>query len=237
MRMDRSIKVLLVEDNVTDALVARDELLHAVGVVFAVEHFERLQSALDLLAEQKAGQEFDVILLDLNLPDSEGLATFKRLAAAAPSIPTVVLSHRDDEGLALQALEAGAQDYLVKGQAEGLLVRAIRYAIQRRQAEETLLASQRQLQNIIDSGQSLIYTLDLEGRITLANESLEALLGVPKGGLLGKTRTENNAGISATRRHHCPPPKRWARPAATWPMLPAPRVSRRSLALPEARLR
>jgi len=123
--------MLLVEDNATDALVACDELAHAIDVTITVEHATRLQAAPALLA----GASFDVVLLDLSLPDCDGLDTFLQLRAAAPEVPEVVLSHRTDEALALQAVPAGAQDYLVKGGAEDLLVRAIRYAIERARAD------------------------------------------------------------------------------------------------------
>jgi DNA-binding NtrC family response regulator len=76
-----------------------------------------------------------VILLDLSLPDSHGYETFTRMMAAAPDIPIVVMSGLDDETVAMQAVRAGAQDYLPKGQADGnLLARAIRYAIERKEA-------------------------------------------------------------------------------------------------------
>jgi diguanylate cyclase (GGDEF)-like protein/PAS domain S-box-containing protein len=131
---DAAIRVLLVEDNATDALVVRDELACALGVLFVVQHVVRLQLALDCLADQT----FDVVLLDLSLPDSDGLDTFQRLRAQALELPVLVLSHRADEQLALSSVQAGAQDYLVKGQSEGLLVRAIRHAIERAQAANVL---------------------------------------------------------------------------------------------------
>lgn len=138
---DKIIRVLLVEDNATDALLARDEMAHALHATFVVEQAQRLRTALALLTEKT----FDVILLDLSLPDSEGLATFSGLQAAAPGVPVVVLSHRADEQLALQAVQAGAQDYLVKGQVEGMLVRAIRHAIERAHADRALRRSEADL--------------------------------------------------------------------------------------------
>ena len=140
------IRVLLVEDNAADALLVREELARAVGVVFQVQHAVLLQRALDLLPSQN----FDVVLLDLSLPDSDGLDTFGRLQQVASDLPVLVLSHRADEDLALKSVQAGAQDYLVKGQSAGLLVRAIRHAIERaqaanglRRATSDLLAAQR----------------------------------------------------------------------------------------------
>ena len=86
------IRVLLVEDNATDALVAQDELQHAVGVRFEVVHCVRLESALEHLAKA----HFDVVLLDLTLPDSDGLETFTQLHVQQPEVPVVLLSHRAD---------------------------------------------------------------------------------------------------------------------------------------------
>jgi len=81
----------------------------------------------------------DVVLLDLSLPDGHGLSNIERLAQVAPALPVVVLTGTDDEDLAMRAMHAGAQDYLVKGQVTGpLLVRALRYAIERKRAEEGL---------------------------------------------------------------------------------------------------
>ena len=124
------LRVLLVEDNPTDTLVVCDELAHAT-IGFTVVACARLRAAVTRLR----GERFDVVLLDLSLPDSDGLSTLGAINAAAPQVPVVVLSHRDDEALALQAVQAGAQDYLVKGQTEGLLVRALRYAVERARLE------------------------------------------------------------------------------------------------------
>jgi len=136
------LRVLLVEDHATDALLVRDELNHAVGVAFELEQANRLPHAVALLG---AGQHYDVLLLDLSLPDSEGLDTFMRLKEAAPGVPVVVVSHRDEEALALMAVQAGAQDYLVKGQFEGHLIRSIRYAVERASLEAAHNASKAQL--------------------------------------------------------------------------------------------
>lgn len=140
------IRVLLVEDNATDALVAMDELAHALTTRFVVTHVQRIQAALDSVQ----AQVFDVVVLDLSLPDADGLDTFLRLRAAVPHLPVVVLSHRADEKLALQAVQAGAQDYLVKGQIEGLLVRSIRHAVERAQSENSLRTVKARLQRIIN---------------------------------------------------------------------------------------
>jgi signal transduction histidine kinase/DNA-binding response OmpR family regulator len=132
--MDDKIKVLLIEDNPGDARLLQEMLVGARGT-FELKHAKRLSTGL----EQLAAGEPDVILLDFSLPDSLGFDTLVKIHAQAPSVPIIVLSGLDDEALMVQAVRAGAQDYLVKGQvAEGrsdLLVRAMRYAIERKQAE------------------------------------------------------------------------------------------------------
>lgn len=133
-RLDE-IGVLLVEDNAGDALLVRYMLEEVERTSFEVSHAERLEEAVKSLRERA----FEVVLLDLSLPDSRGLETLFRVREAAPELPVVVLSGLDDEEVAVQALHSGAQDYLVKGQGDGDLVsRAIRYAIERKRAEERL---------------------------------------------------------------------------------------------------
>jgi diguanylate cyclase (GGDEF)-like protein len=126
-------KVLLVEDNPGDARLVELELSMS-GSTFDVKHVGTLGEALDEL-----DRHFDVVLLDLSLPDSAGLDTVERMRRAAPQLPLVVLSGRDDEEVALRALQGGAEDYLVKGVADGdLISRSIRYSIQRKSAEDRL---------------------------------------------------------------------------------------------------
>jgi diguanylate cyclase (GGDEF)-like protein len=124
----------LVEDNPGDARLV-EILLSEAGPAFEVSHAGRLGEALEEL--DRLG--FDVVLLDLSLPDSSGFETVERVRMAVPQMPVVVLSGRDDEQIALRALQGGAEDYLVKGQGDGdLIARAIRYAIERKKAEERL---------------------------------------------------------------------------------------------------
>src|SRR5207249_1986187 len=104
---------------------------------------------------------FDAVLLDLSLPDSHGLETFRRMRAGAPQAPIILLTGLDDETLGMQSVQEGAQDYLVKGQVTGqLLVRAIRYAIERKRAQDEL-----RLKNAL-----------IEDEIQMAKELQEALL-------------------------------------------------------------
>ena len=134
----KRIRILLVEDDVDDVWLIRNFLMDRWDGAFELHHAELLSTALQRCAEEA----FDVVLLDLGLPDSQGLATFIAVHATAGEVPIVVLSGYHDETIAIKAVQAGAQDYLVKGQVDdNLLVRSIRYAIERSrryQAEEAL---------------------------------------------------------------------------------------------------
>lgn len=137
------LRVLLVEDNPGDARLIREMLAEGRATAWPIEHVDRLAPGLDRLARPG----IDLVLLDLSLPDSQGLDTFRRTHAQAPQVPIVLLSGMTDETLAVQAVQEGAQDYLLKGQIDGpFLVRAMRYAIERQRAEEErrqLLARER----------------------------------------------------------------------------------------------
>ncbi len=146
--MGGSIDILLVEDNIGDNRLIREMLSEASGVTFYLKCADRLQAGLEQLNEGG----IDVVLLDLGLPDSQGLETLSKTYAQAPKIPIVVLTGINDELLGTQAVNRGAQDYLMKGQVDGnLLVRALRYAIERKQAEER----EKQLQLQLDLSRRL----------------------------------------------------------------------------------
>ena len=122
------VKILLVEDNPGDARLFQ-ELLADARASFSIDHVRKLSEAVDRL--DQGG--IDVIMSDLSLPDSQGIETFKKLHAAAPQVPVIVLSGMDDETLAVETVQRGAQDYLVKGKIDDrLLVRALRYALERK---------------------------------------------------------------------------------------------------------
>jgi signal transduction histidine kinase/HPt (histidine-containing phosphotransfer) domain-containing protein len=133
------IHLLLVEDSPDDALLIRELLADARQADFDVVHVERLADALARLAGTGACAAIDVVLLDLQLPDSRGLDTFRSVRKAAPATPVVVLSGFEDETAALTAVQEGAQDYLVKGQAgTAVLERAVLYSIERARTARAL---------------------------------------------------------------------------------------------------
>ncbi|HPP52687.1 MAG TPA: response regulator, partial [Thermoguttaceae bacterium] len=131
-------RILLVEDDPDDVWVLRNLLGDRWDGPFELMHVEMLTDALRCLSVGNV----DVILLDLSLPDSQGVETFLQIHAHAPQLPIVILTGLDDRALALRCVQAGAEDYLVKGQVDDeLLVRSLRYAMERcrrRQAEQQL---------------------------------------------------------------------------------------------------
>ena len=132
--------VLLIEDNPGDADLVRLRLQEGNSAV-DVSHAQRLSDGLAALAKDAPS----VVLLDLNLPDSHGAETFRKVLEIAPNVPIVILSGQDDEALAMKALHQGVQDYLVKGAiTSGALDRAIRYAIERQAMLRTLEMSRKQ---------------------------------------------------------------------------------------------
>ena len=139
---DQFFNVLLVEDNPGDVRRIRSMLAEVPSVQFAWEHVEQISVATEILRTKP----FDLVLLDLSLPDSQGLDTFRRLYPHAICLPIIILADFSDEPLALQAVQSGAQDYFVKGQADAeCLVRALRHAIERKQTETALRVKIREL--------------------------------------------------------------------------------------------
>jgi phosphoserine phosphatase RsbU/P len=177
------IRALLIEDNPGDARLIR-EMLREVSQALEVVHVDRLAAGLEHLADHS----MDAILLDLSLPDSTGFETFARTHTAAPNVPIVVLSGLDDEETAVRAVQAGAQDYLVKGRVDGaLLMRALRYAIERQglQAAREQLERQRDefFSSVSHDLRTPVASIKAAIGVVLANEppnmppSLHRLLG------------------------------------------------------------
>lgn len=155
---DRLNRILLVEDNPADARLLREALKEVANYQFELEHVERLSQALERLRSK----DFDVVLLDLSLPDGQGLDNLAPVRDAAPGISILVLTGLDDEEIAVRALRVGAQDYLVKGQADGSsIVRAIRYAKERKGTEEQIQRHLKRISALRDINLAITSTLDL----------------------------------------------------------------------------
>jgi serine phosphatase RsbU (regulator of sigma subunit) len=131
----RTSRILLVEDDPALAGVLELAFRDADAVDFVIKREATLEAAIALLA----WREIDVILLDLNLPDSRGLETFSKIQRVAPELPVIILSGLADEALAMETVRAGAQDYVVKGSMSlPVLVRAVRYALERERLQRQL---------------------------------------------------------------------------------------------------
>jgi PAS domain S-box-containing protein len=185
--IDQEIKILLIEDNPGDARLIQEHLRSTGTAIFQMEHVQSLREGLNSIAEKS----FDVLLLDLGLPDSQGLETFFKVQTQEPKIPILLMTGLDDEDLALDAVRNGAQDYLVKGQVNGdLLTRSIRYAVARKRSEIELMRLKEFNEGIIQSMAEGIVLQDERGIVTFANPAAESILNYPTHELLGKHWTE-----------------------------------------------
>ena len=179
------ISVMMIEDNPGDARLIREMLSEPSGPRFDLLCCGRLSEAVTALAEGA----FAVILLDLSLPDAQGLDTLARLQQHAHDQPIIILTGLDDEAVALSAVRLGAQDYLVKGQVDGIaLRRVIRYAIERKHADEALFEERNLLRMLMDNLPDAIYFKDSQGRFTHVSRARARSLGLGDPALaIGKT--------------------------------------------------
>lgn len=187
---DRPINILLVEDSPTDALLLREALSGVNSVRFRTAHVERLGDALKRLQEQT----FDLILLDLGLPDSQGIDTFSKVHDQAPDVPIVVLSGLDDDALAVKAVQDGAQDFLAKGRFDTYwLVRNIRHALERHQMFLEVHA--------LSMTDGLTGLYNRRGFITLAEQQLKVARHTDRGLILVYADLDRLKFINDTHGH------------------------------------
>jgi len=163
------IKVLLVEDNPGDVFLLQELLKEVNTAKVELCPVERLSEAINWLAHDS----FDLMLLDLSLPDSQGISTFLSATRQAKATPIIVLTGLDDETLALRAMQEGAQDYLVKGQVTGdLLVRSMRYAIERQRIEDALRQSEERFRVALKNSPIFVFNQDKQLRYTWIYNSI-----------------------------------------------------------------
>jgi two-component system sensor histidine kinase UhpB len=184
--------LLLVEDNPGDARLLRGMLNQKAAHNIELTHVERMSDAEKCLSEHAV----DIVLLDLELPDTQGLESVSRVHAAAPRVPLVVWTGRDDESMAVRALQDGAQDYLIKGQvnSDGLL-RALRYAVERKAMEEALLAatalarkSDEQYRLLFESNPNPMWVFDVKtARFLIVNSAASVCYGFSRQEFLDMT--------------------------------------------------
>jgi diguanylate cyclase (GGDEF)-like protein/PAS domain S-box-containing protein len=179
--------VVLVEDAIPYARLVELILADAVPGGVEVRHHERVGTAVADLREREA----DCVLLDLGLPDANGLEAVSMVLAAAGGVPVIVLSGHDDDELAVAAIRAGAQDYLVKGQESppSRFIRAIRFAIERRRAQERsedlLRAKEDRWRTLTHLAPVGILEIDEAGRCMFANDWVADITGCAVEDLLG----------------------------------------------------
>ncbi len=188
---DQHPHVLLIEDNPGDADLVRLRLVESRSDV-DVRCVDRLSAGLSRLSEEQPA----VVLLDLNLPDSHGADTFRKVLSKAPGVPVVVLSGQDDEELALKAVHQGVQDYLVKGNFDGKqLSRALRYAMERQALITSLDMSRRQQLQFKDQFLSHV-SHELRTPLTSIYQFTTILLD----GLAGELNTEQREHLETMLR-------------------------------------
>jgi diguanylate cyclase (GGDEF)-like protein/PAS domain S-box-containing protein len=180
MLFERPIDVLVVEDNPGDSRLIEINLSEQSEVYFRVVVRSDLAGAMEALGERA----FGAVLLDLFLPDSQGLSTLERLLVIADETPVVVMSGLDDFSVAVQAVQRGAQDYLVKGKGDGELIRrSILHAIERQRTRRQLLLSEAAFNNT-DTG---MLVMDTRGVVSRVNPAYLEVMGYSAGEVEGKS--------------------------------------------------
>ena len=174
------MRILLVEDNPGDVDLIREILLSSTDSTYEIDDVERLAKAMATLSQRN----YDIILLDLGLPDSNGFQALKHLREQFPDIPVVVITGSHDQETGIRAVQSGAQDYLVK---QGIslvsgLTRVIRHAVERATAEREIRESENFLRSTLDSLSALIVTIDNQGTILSANRAWNAFF---ESGIMG----------------------------------------------------
>lgn len=168
------MEVLLIEDNPGDSRLVKEMLKEPRFVEFNITNSTRLDQALNLLESRC----FEVILLDLGLPDSQGLETYRKLCSKAGDTPVVILTGLNDESIALKAIQEGAQDYLVKCEmSSSILSRLIQYAVERKKVNQELMENEQLLRNILENSTNLFYSLSDELKFTYVSPQIKSFLG------------------------------------------------------------
>ncbi len=170
----KCIKVLLIEDNLGDAVLIQEMLKDVKTTNFQVKHAQILSEGIGYLQNE----DFDIILLDLALPDSQGIDTFNRANEHATELPIIILTGLSDEEFAIKAVGEGAQDYLVKGEVDSrLLARSMKYAIERNIIEDKLKKSEERYRIMVEKTQSGIFLINPYNKLNYVNQQMADMLG------------------------------------------------------------
>src|SRR6266850_165448 len=163
------LKVLLIEHDAGFTRTVSEMLGQARDLAAEMRSTSNLNSGLSELT----GNNFDVVLIDVCVPDGAGLANVSLIRAEAPKLPIIVAGDSDDERVALEVVHAGAQDYLVKSQiTPGWLERSIRYAIERHRLDMALLNAEAKYHSVFDHLVEGIFQTTSDGRYLIANAAL-----------------------------------------------------------------
>ncbi len=181
--MTNRLKLLLVEDNEGDAVLF-GEYLESTKLAFELIHCETLADCLANIKESK----FDIVFLDLGLPDSDGLVSLEAISREAGQLPVIILTGLNSEEIALRALRKGAQDFLPKGSiTPESLVRSVNYAISRKYSENQLALSKSRIESLTETAIDAIFTLDENGHIIYCNPAAQLLLRTERSRLVGQS--------------------------------------------------
>lgn len=165
---DKRIRILLIEDNPGDVRLVEEMLKEVMPISYDIIETQTLDDSLSRLQDQR----FDVIILDLGLPDSQGISTFERLFPSARDAAVIVVTGLNDEKVGIQVMRNGAQDYLIKDNMNAsLLGKSLQYAIERKKAEKAFLGSERLLKEAQALGKIGNWEFDLATqKITWSDE-------------------------------------------------------------------
>jgi diguanylate cyclase (GGDEF)-like protein/PAS domain S-box-containing protein len=201
---EKSIRILLlVEDNLGDARLLREMFNDQESQNTELTHVKSISDAEKHLLDHAV----DIIVLDLGLPDAQGVSAVRRTHAAAPHVPLVVLTGLDDEVIAAQALQEGAQDYLIKSEIDARsLLRSLRYAVERKNAEEALFVEKERAQVTLNSIGDAVICTDISGNITYLNLVAEKMTGWQLQEAAGRPMAEVFRILDATSRETIPNP-------------------------------
>ncbi|MBJ6724184.1 PAS domain S-box protein [Geomesophilobacter sediminis] len=181
---DETLLILLIEDEPAEAILIKEMLEQQAGQKYSVEHVQYLEEALARLEDRI----FDCILVDLGLPDSQGIETALAVRNQAKWTPVAIITILDDEEIARQALDMDIQDYLIKGEiTKTILARSIRYAIQRKHNSEKLRESEARFASFMLHMPVAAWMKDMGGRYAYANAEAERIFARPLEAVLGKT--------------------------------------------------
>jgi diguanylate cyclase (GGDEF)-like protein/PAS domain S-box-containing protein len=189
--------ILLIEDDPGEARLVHGMLMDSISCVFELTHVESMGDAEKYLA----GRSVDILLMDLGLADLPGLEAVRRVRAAALHTSIVLLSSADDEEIAVQAVQEGAQDYLIKGQIEPRsLIRALVNSVARKMTEENLFLEKERAQETLECIGDAVICTDCSGNITFLNPVAERMTGWLLKDAAGRPMSETFRIVDATTR-------------------------------------